>query len=30
MDRMEARLVRTGRLAEFNQQFQDNVEWGVF
>jgi hypothetical protein len=30
MGRMEARLVKTGRLDEFNQQFQDNVERGVF
>jgi hypothetical protein len=28
--RMEARLVKTGRLAEFNRQFQDNVDRGVF
>jgi hypothetical protein len=30
MGRMEARLVRTGRPNGFNQQFQDNVDWGVF
>ncbi len=30
MGRMEARLVKTGWLDEFNQQFQDNVEKGVF
>jgi hypothetical protein len=30
MGRMEARLVKTGRLSEFNQQFQDNVDRGVF
>jgi hypothetical protein len=27
---MEARLLRTGRLDEFNRQFQDNVDRGVF
>jgi hypothetical protein len=26
MSRMEARLEKTGRLDEFNRQFQDNVE----
>jgi hypothetical protein len=30
MSRMEARLVKTGRLGEFNQQFQDNVDRGIF
>jgi hypothetical protein len=30
MGKMEARLVKTGRLDEFNQQFQDNVDRGVF
>ncbi len=30
MGRMKARLVRRGRLDEFNWQFQDNVERGVF
>ncbi len=28
--KIEAKLVRTGRLEEFNQQFQDNVDRGVF
>ncbi len=27
---MEARLVKTGRLGEFNQQFQDNEDRGIF
>jgi hypothetical protein len=27
---MEARLLKTGRLDEFNRQFQDNVDRGVF
>jgi hypothetical protein len=30
MKKMEARLLKTGRLDEFNQQFQDNVDRGVF
>jgi hypothetical protein len=30
MSRMEARLVKTGRLSKFNQHFQDNVDKGVF
>jgi hypothetical protein len=30
MGRMEARLVKTGRLIEFNQQFQDNKDRGAF
>jgi hypothetical protein len=30
MGRMEARLVRTGRLDEITQQFQGNVDRGVF
>jgi hypothetical protein len=30
MSKMEARLLRTGRLDEFNRQFQDNVDRGVF
>ncbi len=30
MSRMETRLVRKGRIAEFNRQFQDNVDRGVF
>jgi hypothetical protein len=29
MSRMEARLLKTGRLDEFNRQFQDNVDRGV-
>ncbi len=28
--KMEARLLKTGRLDEFNRQFQDNVDRGVF
>jgi hypothetical protein len=28
--KMEARLVKMGRLDEFNQQFQDNVDGGMF
>jgi hypothetical protein len=28
MSRMEARLVKKGRIAEFNRQFQDNVDRG--
>jgi hypothetical protein len=30
MSRMEARLLKKGRLEEFNRQFQDNVDRGVF
>jgi hypothetical protein len=30
MSRMEARLLKEGRIAEFNRQFQDNVNRGVF
>jgi hypothetical protein len=30
MGRMEASVVQTERLGEFNQQFQDNVDRGVF
>jgi hypothetical protein len=30
MSKMEARLLRTGRLDKFNRQFQDNVDRGVF
>jgi hypothetical protein len=30
MNNMEALLEKTGRLNEFNQQFQDNVDRGVF
>jgi hypothetical protein len=30
MGKMEARLVKTGRLDEFNCQFQNNVDRGVF
>jgi hypothetical protein len=30
MSRMEARLLKSGRLEEFNRQFQDNVDRGVF
>jgi hypothetical protein len=30
MSRMEMRLLKEGRIAEFNQQFQDNVNRGVF
>jgi hypothetical protein len=30
MSRMEARLLKKGRLEEFNRQFQDNVNRGVF
>jgi diacylglycerol kinase len=30
MAKMEARLVKTRRLDEFNRQFQDNVVRGVF
>jgi hypothetical protein len=30
MSRMEARLLKKGRLDKFNQQFQDNVDLGVF
>jgi hypothetical protein len=30
MSKMEARLLKTGRLDEFNRQFQDNVDRGVF
>jgi hypothetical protein len=30
MSEMEARLVKTGRLEEFNQQFQDNADRVVF
>ncbi len=29
MGKMEARLAKTGRLQEFNRQFQDNVDRGV-
>ncbi len=30
MSRMETRLLKKGRIAEFNRQFQDNVDRGVF
>jgi hypothetical protein len=30
MSKMEARLLKKGRLDEFNGQFQDNVDRGVF
>jgi hypothetical protein len=30
MSKMEARLLKTGRLDEFNQQFQDKWDRGVF
>jgi hypothetical protein len=30
MSWMETRLLKKGRIAEFNQQFQDNVDRGVF
>jgi hypothetical protein len=30
MSKMEARLLKTGRLDEFNRHFQDNVDRGVF
>jgi hypothetical protein len=30
MGKMETRLVKTGRLDEFNQQFKDNADRGVF
>jgi hypothetical protein len=30
ISRMEARLVKTRKLAEFNRQFQDNVDKGMF
>jgi hypothetical protein len=30
MSRMETRLLKKGRLDEFNQQFQNNVDRGVF
>ncbi len=30
MSKMEARLLKKGRLDEFNRQFQDNVDSGVF
>jgi hypothetical protein len=30
MSRMETRLGKKGRMAEFNRQFQDNVDRGVF
>ncbi len=30
MSRMETRLLKKGRIAEFNRQFQDNVNRGVF
>jgi hypothetical protein len=30
MGKMEARLVKTGRLEEFNRQFQDKADRGVF
>jgi hypothetical protein len=30
MSKMGVRLVKTGRLEEFNHQFQDNVDRGVF
>ncbi len=30
MSRMESRLLKKGRLEEFNRQFQDNVDRGVF
>ncbi len=30
MGKMEARLVKTGRLEEFNRQFKDNVDRGAF
>jgi hypothetical protein len=30
MGKMETRPVKTGRLEEFNHQFQDNADRGVF
>jgi hypothetical protein len=30
MSRMEVRLLKKRRIAEFNRQFQDNVDRGVF
>ncbi len=30
MTRMEGRLSKTGRTEEFNRQFQDNIDRGVF
>ncbi len=30
MSRMDTRLLKKGRLGEFNRQFQDNVDRGVF
>jgi hypothetical protein len=30
MKRMEGRLVKTGRMEEFNKQFQDNIDREVF
>ncbi len=30
MGKVEARLVKTGRLEEFNRQFKDNVDRGAF
>ncbi len=30
MSKMEARLLKKGRLDKFNRQFQDNVDRGVF
>jgi hypothetical protein len=30
MSRMEARLLKSGRLEEFNRQFEDNVDRGMF
>ncbi len=30
LSRMKARQLKMGRLAEFNRQFQDNVDRGVF
>jgi hypothetical protein len=30
MSRMEARLLKKGRLDEFNRQFQDNMDQGMF
>jgi hypothetical protein len=30
MSKMEARILKMGRLDKFNRQFQDNVDRGVF
>ncbi len=30
MSKMETRLLKKGRIAEFNRQFQDNMNRGVF